>query len=60
MTREIDFAVYGAGAVGSMSPEQNLWRGNEGKEISYGLFEKIYERFRIMGAKYETKLIIKK
>ena len=30
------------------------------KEISYGLFEKIYEGFRIMGAKYETKLISKK
>ena len=60
-TNEIDFAVYGAGAVGSMSPRT---RSNEGikriQEISTGLFEKIYDGFRIMGAKYETKLISKK
>ena len=61
MTREIDFAVYGAGAVGSMSPRTKSVEGEKRvKEISYGLFEKIYEGFRIMGAKYETKLISKK
>ena len=61
MTREIDFAVYGAGAVGSMSPRTKSAEGEKRvKEISYGLFEKIYEGFRIMGAKYETKLISKK
>ena len=61
MTREIDFAVYGAGAVGSMSPRTKSVEGAmRVKEISYGLFEKIYEGFRIMGVKYETKLISKK
>ena len=61
MTKEIDFAVYGAGAVGSMSPLTKSLEGEKRvKEMSYGLFEKIYDSFRIMGIKYETKLMSKK
>ena len=41
-SQEIDFAVFGAGAVGSMSP-RTLGKDGEKKlqEISYGLFERI-------------------
>ena len=60
-TSEIDFAVYGAGAVGSMSPRTKSVEGYRRiQEISSGLYEKIYDGFRYMGAKYETKLVSKK
>ena len=56
-SQEIDFAVFGAGAVGSMSP-RTLGKDGEKKlqEISYGLFERILPAFRSIGTKYEYKL----
>ena len=56
-TREIDFAVYGAGAVGSMSPRTSAKKGERKvNEISSGLFEHLIQGYRSMGVKYETKL----
>ena len=60
-TREIDFAVYGAGAVGSMSPRTRAKKGlQKVNEISYGLFERIIPAYRSMGVGYEYKIDSKK
>ena len=60
-TREIDFAVYGAGAVGSMSPRTRAKKGEQKvNEISYGLFERIIPAYRSMGVRYEYKVDSKK
>ena len=56
-TREIDFAVYGAGAVGSMSPRTKSNKGDKKvNEIANGLFQYLIEGYRSIGVKYETKL----
>jgi neutral ceramidase len=56
-TRDIDFAVYGAGAVGSMSPRTSAKKGEKKvNEIANGLFQYLIESYRSIGVKYETKL----
>ena len=56
-TRDIDFAVYGAGAVGSMRPRTFKNDGDSKvREISTGLFDRILPAFRSIGVKYEYKI----
>ena len=56
-TRDIDFAVYGAGAVGSMRPRTFKNDGDSKvREISSGLFDRILPVFRSIGVKYEYKI----
>ena len=54
---KIDFVVYGAGAVGSMSPRSRHKIGSKKvMEISDGISEEILNAFRSVGTKYEFKL----
>ena len=56
-TKDIDFAVYGAGAVGSMSPRTFKKDGDSKvREISGGLYDRILPAFRSIGVKYENIL----
>ena len=56
-TRDIDFAVYGAGAVGSMRPRTFKNDGDSKvRELSSGLFDRILPVFRSIGVKYEYKI----
>ena len=56
-TGDIDFAVYGAGAVGSMRPRTFKNDGDSKvREISSGLFDRILPVFRSIGVKYEYKI----
>ena len=54
---DTDFAVYGAGAVGSMSPRTKSKKGDKKvEEMSRGLYQFISEGLRNIGVKYEYKL----
>ena len=54
---DTDFAVYGAGAVGSMSPRTKFRKGREKvEEISEGLYQIISDSYRSIGVKYEFEL----
>ena len=54
---KIDFVVYGAGAVGSMSPRSKHKIGSKKvMEISDGISEKLLNAFKSVGTKYEFKL----
>ena len=54
---DTDFAVYGAGAVGSMSPRTKSKKGDKKvEEMSRGLYQYISEGLRNIGVKYEYKL----
>ena len=54
---KIDFVVYGAGAVGSMSPRSRHKIGSKKvMEISDGISEELLNAFRSVGTKYEFKL----
>ena len=54
---KIDFIVYGAGAVGSMSPRSRHTIGSKKvMEISDGISEELLNAFRSVGTKYEFKL----
>jgi len=53
----IDFAVYGAGAVGSMKPLSRAKKGTKKAiEISTGISNKLINTYRALGTKYEYKL----
>ena len=55
--KDLDFAVYGAGAVGSMSPRTKFKKGRKKvEEISNGLYQKISDSYRSIGVKYEFEL----
>tara|TARA_B100000609_G_scaffold94764_1_gene75531 strand:- start:316 stop:1662 length:1347 start_codon:yes stop_codon:yes gene_type:complete len=55
--KDVDFAVYGAGAVGSMSPRTKFKKGKKKvEEISEGLYQIISDNFRSIGVKYLFKL----
>ena len=48
-TRDIDFAVYGAGAVGSMSPRTSAKKGEKKvNEIANGLFQYLIESLSLI------------
>ena len=54
---KIDFVVYGAGAVGSMSPRSRHKIGSKKvMEISDGISEELLNAFRSVGTKHEFKL----
>ncbi len=58
---DVDFAVYGAGAVGSMSPRSRSKKGEKKvEEISIGLYRYLSEGLRYMGTMYHTKLFSEK
>ena len=53
----IDFAVYGAGAVGSMKPLSKRKKGEQKAiEISNGISNKLIKAYRALGTKYEYKV----
>ena len=58
---DIDFAVYGAGSVGSMSPRTRSKKGEKKvEEMSRGLYTYLRETIRNMGTRYQTKLFSEK
>ncbi len=58
---DVDFAVYGAGAVGSMSPRTRSKKGEKKvEEMSRGLYSYISDALRSMGSRYHTKLFSEK
>ncbi|MFL2999148.1 MAG: neutral/alkaline non-lysosomal ceramidase N-terminal domain-containing protein [Cytophagales bacterium] len=58
---DVDFAVYGAGSVGSMSPRTRSKKGEKKvQEMSRGLYPYIKDAIRNMGARYQTKLYSEK
>jgi len=58
---DLDFAIYGAGSVGSMSPRTKSKKGEEKlQEMSRGLYPYLREAMRNVGTRYQTKLFSEK
>jgi len=58
---DVDFAIYGAGSVGSMSPRTKSKKGEEKlQEMSRGLYPYLREAMRNVGTRYQTKLFSEK
>ena len=58
---DVDFAIYGAGSVGSMSPRTKSKKGGEKlQEMSRGLYPYLREAMRNVGTRYQTKLFSEK
>tara|TARA_B100000902_G_scaffold335617_1_gene335422 strand:- start:1920 stop:3266 length:1347 start_codon:yes stop_codon:yes gene_type:complete len=58
---DVDFAVYGAGSVGSMSPRTRSQKGEKKvEEMSRGLYPYLREALINMGTRYQTKLFSEK
>ena len=58
---DVDFAIYGAGSVGSMSPRTKSKKGEEKlQEMSRGLYPYLREAMRNVGTRYHTKLFSEK
>ena len=58
---DVDFAVYGAGSVGSMSPRTKSKKGEQKvQEMSRGLYPYLKEAMRNVGTRYQTKLFSEK
>ena len=58
---DVDFAVYGAGSVGSMSPRTRSKKGERKvEEMSRGLYTYLREAMRDVGTRYHNKLFSEK